>query len=176
MDKFGISEVVTNLATCERAGPPTANNWFPANLLRQMDTSQADDQYHGSGAYSRGPVGPASVQRRAYRPLPGPASVQRRTCRPLSGPASVQQRACRPLSGPASVQRRACRPLPGPASVQRRACERKAEGLQALIRACERTAKGLQAAIMPGICTGRDSNEATDLSVGILARAALQTF
>ena len=58
MDKLGISEVVTNLATCERAGPPTASNWFPANLLRQMDTSQADDQYHGSGAYSRGPAGP----------------------------------------------------------------------------------------------------------------------
>ena len=54
--------------------------------------------------------------------------------------------------------------------------EPTAEGLQALIRACERTAKGLQAAIMPGIYTGRDSNEATDLSVGILTRAALQTF
>ena len=57
-----------------------------------------------------------------------------------------------------------------------RAYERTAEGLQALIRACERTAKGLQAAIMPGIYTGRDSNEATDLSVGILTGAALQTF
>ena len=53
MDKFGISEVVTNLATCERADPPTASNWFPANLLRQMDTSQADID---DGLQARRPV------------------------------------------------------------------------------------------------------------------------